>query len=314
MKLGAFMQSAIEEYYANAEPFGQKGDFVTAPEISQMFGEMIAVWITDIWMQLDKPDLNIIEFGPGRGTLMADILRVLSKTVKPKVFLIENSNRLIEVQKNALKSHDVTWVEKLDHIQNGAQSIIIGNEFLDSLPIEQLMRSEKGWQMRVVEKGKMDWRTAEKQLIDYLPSTNQSNVIYEISPERIKFVKNCERFLEKSGGTALFFDYGYTTSHHGETLQAVKNHKYVDVLQNAGQADITSHVDFDALIREINGRKHVTTQRLFLMNLGIEQRTEILSKQKDVSQDLKRLIAPDQMGQLFKVLCFHNLNITPAGF
>lgn len=315
MKLSAFMQRAINEYYAGADPFGKKGDFITAPEVSQMFGEMIGVWVTDIWMQMGKPDLNIIEFGPGRGTLMADILRVTSKSINTTIYLIENSQNLINAQKALLSDDTIKWIDDLSDIKNKNPSIIIGNEFLDALPIEQLKRNDHGWQMRMIEEGESKWIKAEEQLKSLLPSKTESNVTYEVSPERISLIKNCEKHLNQSGGAALFIDYGYTKSHHGDTLQAVKNHEYVDVLENAGNADITTHVDFDALARVIGLPKHITNQNLFLTNLGIEQRAAILAKQKDVSADLNRLIANDQMGDLFKVLCFYNGdNIKPAGF
>lgn len=315
MKLGAFMQRAISEYYAGADPFGEKGDFITAPEISQMFGEMIGIWITDLWMQMGKPNLNIIEFGPGRGTLMTDIARVTSKSIKAQIYLIETSPSLIEKQKTMLADYAPRWVSDLSEIENANPSIIIGNEFLDALPIEQLMRTDQGWQMRTVEEGVFNWINAEDDLKALLPSKTESNEIYELSPARIKAIKQFESFIAEKGGAALFIDYGYTKSHHGDTLQAVKNHKFVDLLEYAGTADITSHVDFDALARAIDLPKHITNQRLFLMTMGIEHRAAALSKHKDVSTDLNRLIANDQMGDLFKVLCFYSdMNIKPAGF
>ncbi len=315
MKLGAFMQRAIEEYYAGADPFGKQGDFITAPEISQMFGEMIGIWITDLWMQMGKPEINIIEFGPGRGTLMSDILRVISKSINVRTYLIENSQNLIETQKAALSAYDINWVNGLNDIENKNPSIIIGNEFLDALPIEQLMRTDKGWQMRMVEEGGYKWGDAEEELKTFLPPKTESNVVYEVSPERINLIKNCQTFLNRSNGAGLFIDYGYTKSHHGDTLQAVKNHEYVDVFKNAGQADITSHVDFDALARIIDLPKQINNQGLFLKNLGIEHRAGVLSQKKDVSADLNRLISAKEMGDLFKVLCFYKgENIKLAGF
>lgn len=315
MKLSAFVQRAIKEYYAGADPFGKQGDFITAPEISQMFGEMIGVWITDIWLQTGSPAINIIEFGPGRGTLMSDILRVTSKSIPAEIYLIETSQNLINTQKQMLSEYTVNWVDSLSDIETQKPSIILGNEFLDALPIEQLMRTDKGWQMRMVEEGGYSWKPAEKELTELLPPKTESNVIYEISPARIDFIKTCEEHINNCGGAGLFIDYGYTRSHHGDTLQAIKNHEYVDVIENAGKADITSHVDFDALTREIELPKHINNQRLFLQSLGIEQRATILSKQKDVSADLNRLVSHKEMGDLFKVLCFYKgEDIKPSGF
>lgn len=316
-------------YYSTRDPFGTTGDFTTAPEISQMFGEMLAAWLIDLWQQMDKTPLDIIEFGPGRGTLMADILRIACKvddfTKTVKIHLIESSPLLREKQKLTLKKHtetiNITWHEGLP--QSKTPAILIGNEFLDALPIEQLMRDSKGWQKRVIINGpkgfEFAWQAAPKDLLSYLPQKTTSNSIYEIAPDRIKFINQCAEHLIANNGAALFIDYGHKKSHHGETLQAVKNHKYVNSIKDIGNADLTAHVDFDALIRTVCSRnvsrETLVTQRQFLLNLGIEHRAAALSKQKDVTKDLMRLIAPDQMGELFKVMCFHaGSGLKPAGF
>ncbi len=313
MNLGAFMKRSVEQYYATRDPFGVEGDFTTAPEISQMFGEMIGIWIVDLWMQMGKPELDIIEFGPGRGTLMADIIRVTTKETTINFYFIENSPTLKEKQKTAVPQ--AIWVNTLNDIQSKNPCIIIGNEFLDALPIEQIKRNDKGWQKRRVLDESFDWEKAEDELLILLPQATQSNEIYEVAPERLSIIKQCQNYLTQRTGAALFIDYGHLKSHHGDTLQAIKNHEYVDPLKTAGDADLTAHVDFDALTRILELPNHLTTQRQFLLNLGIKHRAAALSKKKDVSADLLRLIAPDQMGELFKVLCFYKgESIKPAGF
>ena len=194
----------------------------------------------------------------------------------------------------------------------------MGNEFLDALPIEQLRRGSKGWQKKIVSVDKktnrisFDWCDAGDNLKRLLPSKTISNEIYEVSSSRIRFISSCSDIIKSNSGAGLFIDYGYTKSHFGDTLQAVKKHKFINVLEDVGNCDITSHIDFEVLSSICSIKTKVTTQRNFLRSLGIEYRANVI---KAKHEDLDRLIGQDQMGDLFKVICLYNNKETnPAGF
>ncbi len=337
MPLGQFIEYAMTHpeygYYTNNDPLGSAGDFTTAPEISQVFGELIGAWAVDVWMQLGQPAFNLIECGPGRGTLMADIMRIGSSvngfTECANIHLIETQSVLRNKQKESLSTYNVKWHENLSGIQSDQPCIIIGNEFLDALPIEQLVRNDNGWNQKVValDEGIQAFIfsnvNADKDLLALLPSKTESKQIYEVSPARIRFMEECAEIVSSHGGVALFIDYGHSQSHYGDTLQAVKDHRFSDVLNNIGVSDITSHVDFDALCRYV-GAFDVTTmpimpQGRFLQMLGVNERAEALTahnieKKDDIMQGVNRLTAKEQMGDLFKVMCFYNGSIRPCGF
>ena len=345
MNIGAFMNMALGHpelgYYMTRDPFGEKGDFTTAPEISQVFGELIGAWVVDMWQQMQCPqNFNLIECGPGRGTLMADILRV-AKAVPQfissvNICLIEMSPVLKEKQEETLKGYRVNWRNSIEEINTDKPSIVIGNEFLDALPIEQLKRSAQGWQKRVVthknERFEYDWIEADGELKSFLPNKTQTEKIYEVSPQRLCFIDQIASRIQH-GGAALFIDYGYSQSHFGDTFQAVKGHDYISPLEDVGGSDITAHVDFQAIqnrSKEIGmNATQIIEQGRFLKNLGIEYRLQALlngvlkSNSMDQVLDIietlelgvKRLCAQDEMGALFKVLCLYKGNeITPAGF
>ncbi len=347
MNLGAFTSMALchseHGYYMKCNPFGAEGDFTTAPEISQMFGEVIGAWVIDVWMHMGQPSsVYLIECGPGRGTLMADIMRA-GKSVDGfaaavQIHLIEASAKLRQKQDEALKGCNVSWYDDISEVDGNAPCIILGNEFLDALPIEQLKRGSTGWQKRVLSMDdakdfEFTWADADAELKQCLPSKTTSHQIYEVAPARNQFISSCVDVLNASGGVALFIDYGYRKSHYGDTLQAVKKHEYVDVLKDVGACDITSHVDFDALsrhVRELGGYvEPIAPQGAFLTKLGIEHRllalknTALKTKPLDdatvfiktMEQSLDRLVDNAQMGDLFKVMCFHNGDsLKPAGF
>lgn len=337
MPLGQFIEYAMTHpeygYYTNNDPLGSAGDFTTAPEISQIFGELIGAWIVDIWMQLGQPAFNLIECGPGRGTLMADIMRIGSSvkgfTECTNIHLIETQSVLRDKQEESLSTYNVKWHEDLSGMQSDQPCIIIGNEFLDALPIEQLVRDGNGWNQRGVA---LDDETqafifsninADKDLTALLPSKTESNQVYEVSPARLRFMEECAEMVSLNGGAALFIDYGHSQSHYGDTLQAVKGHRFSDVLNDIGDSDITSHVDFDALCRCIGAfdvaTMPMTPQGRFLQMLGVNERAEALTvhnadQRDDIMQGVNRLTAKGQMGDLFKVMCFYNGSIRPCGF
>ncbi len=326
MGLGEFITHALTHpqhgYYINRDPLGAAGDFTTAPEISQMFGEIIGAWVIDIWVQMGKPSsFNLIEAGAGRGTLMADIMRIsgvahgFAEAVQ--IRLIEASPLLKAKQATALGGYEVSWYDAVSDIDVDKPCVILGNEFIDALPIEQLRRGADGWQKRVITVDDnslaFGWVKAENELVKLLPQKTVSNEIYEVAPIRNDFINQCASLLKNNGGAALFIDYGYAKSHHGDTFQAVKNHSFTGVLEDVGSNDITAHVDFDALSRglDMNVSK-IVTQASFLKSLGIEHRAAAI---KASDTDLQRLIGRSEMGDLFKVICFyHGDNLTPAGF
>lgn len=322
-------------YYMRRDPLGEQGDFTTAPEISQIFGEIIGAWVLDIWQQMKTPNINLIECGPGRGTLMSDITRTFSKIEGAReainTHMVETSPVLIQKQQQALKSTNAQWHNHINDIPNDKPTIIIANEFLDALPIEQLKRTSEGWMQKHIFLGegnealKEGWKPAPKALQNHLPSKTLSDKIYEIAPIRTDYTRQCAEIIKKNGGAALFIDYGYTKSHHGDTLQTVKNHEYSQLLNNIGQSDITAHVNFEATARAAENTGLETTQTIsqgmFLNALGGGIRCNVLTKAaKSKEQALQiqsgyhRLTDTQEMGDLFKVLCFYEGAITPAGF
>ncbi|HOO82664.1 MAG TPA: SAM-dependent methyltransferase [Alphaproteobacteria bacterium] len=318
MLIGAFMALALGHpehgYYMKGDPFGRAGDFVTAPEVSQLFGEMIGVWAADLWMQMGAPErLAMVECGPGRGTLMADILRA-SRNVAGfhdalRIHLVEMSPVLRGKQREALAEYEVVWHEDFKGVPGDVPMIVIGNEFLDALPFEQYVGD-------VQRKVGLD---EDAQLV-FVPMEGD---VYEFAPYRNDFVKCVCSRLKAQGGAALFIDYGHVHSGPGDTFQAIKGHEYVDVLSHIGDADLTSHVNFEALQRGVDiGVAGPVEQGDFLRALGIGLRARMLAEKADVQQvdmiekGLHRLIDSDQMGSLFKVIGFyyHDKPLAPAGF
>lgn len=332
-----FMQMAAAAYYAGAKPFGREGDFITSPEISQMFGEMIAIWCADIWAQAGKPaKIMLAELGPGRGTLMADILRSARNwpdfQAALHVHLVETSPQLRTAQAAAVGSALPVWHDTVDTLPRDAFSLIVSNEFFDALPICQLVWQNDAWQERCVV-----WDDTAAQLAFALrPLQSAAQVpahikpvdgdIFEISPASRRIAAALGAHIAQTGGACLAIDYGHARSACGDTLQAVSKHKYAGVLENIGQQDITAHVDFDALATAATKagaqRWPVMTQEKFLNSLGITARAEQLVQKATPQQrgqiplDLHRLTAPSAMGSLFKAVCWTQAggNIVPAGF
>lgn len=328
MDVGQFMSIALSHpefgYYMKRDPFGRGGDFTTAPEVSQMFGEMIGVWCADVWMQMGSPKkFTLLECGPGRGTLMADILRATNGVDGFRdavdVHLLEISPVLKQKQIETLDDFEVTHHETLEDVPN-APLIVVANEFLDALPFRQFAKLKSGWAERVVTE---DFKFGLKPAINsFIPKEFQSakeGEIFESAPARVSFVKNVSELLRKNTGVALFIDYGHAKSGLGDTFQAIHKHKYAGVLEHIGDADLTSHVDFEALKQaaDINVYGPVE-QGAFLKDMGIEIRAQILASKTeptDVLNALKRLTDSSQMGSLFKVMGLsHGDAVTPSGF
>lgn len=301
-------------YYITRDPLGVAGDFTTAPEISQLFGEMIGIWLVDIWERMGNPPrFHLVECGPGRGTLMADLLRI-GKLVPDfmdaiRIHLVETSPALREKQKEAIPRMKVTWHDSLDTVpQDESPVFIIGNEFLDALPIQQFIYQDNRWYERVVgldANENLSWGLRPAPALKEI-TLPENGKIFELSLSRETTVSQICKRIRAQGGAALMIDYGHEVMGFGDTFQAVKNHKYVGVLDECGEADLTSHVDF-ARLKDIAIRKnlsvHIQGQGDFLISMGIQQRAAQLMEKSDTIQDgLHRLIHPDEMGTLFKVM------------
>ncbi len=329
MPLAEYMRLCLTHprygYYINRDPLGAGGDFVTAPEISQMFGELIGLWMAAVWLQMGGPEnIRIVELGPGRGTLMHDALRA-AKVVKGfrdaiVVHLVEVSPALQQIQERRLAELGVPtlWHEKLEEVPAGA-SIIVANEFVDALPLHQAVRADDGWHERVVAIGP-DGRLAIEAAREPLPHFETSlpralrgapaGAIYEWRAD--DFALELGRRMREQGA-ALIIDYGYDHASLGDTLQAVAGHAFTDPLRAPGQADLTAHVDFEALSQcaeSMGARIHgPIRQRDLFLHLGIEQRAAALKKNTprktaDIESALSRLLAGGArgMGELFKAI------------
>jgi NADH dehydrogenase [ubiquinone] 1 alpha subcomplex assembly factor 7 len=302
-----FMEACNAYYYATRDPFGAAGDFTTAPEISQMFGEMVGAALADCWSRAGRPSAAVYaELGPGRGTLAADALRVLrSGGFTGEVHLVENSPLLRKVQAEAVPS--AYWHESIDELPD-RPLLLVANEFLDALPIRQFVQGAER-RITVAAGGLAFERDGE---------------IVEISPAREEAVRMVAERLVKNGGVALFIDYGHERSGHGDTLQAVRSHDFAPVLADPGEQDLTSHVDFEAVARTAREAGAAVTplvnQGEWLIRLGIEVRAQALSRANperaaDLQSALDRLTGRDQMGELFKVIAIHSPHWpAPAGF
>lgn len=333
MSVANFMALALGHqehgYYMTRDPLGKAGDFTTAPEISQMFGELIGAWLADCWLKMDSPSsFVLLECGPGRGTLMSDALRA-TKNVSGfheamQLYLMEISPVLKERQKQALGAYNPIWCEDLDDLPTDVPLLITANEFLDALPIEQAVYTQSQWHSRVVTLKDdalfFDVGAPLDLSVDLKPEEGE---IYEFSPAIEHFVGDVSARIKAQGGTALFIDYGYKRNSLGETLQAVKGHEYAPVLEDVGEADITAHVNFQVVAAKAKGVDvhGPLGQGLFLKALGLNERATSLAEKATQEQKealfaaLTRLSSSETMGELFKVIVLSNIpEGTPAGF
>jgi NADH dehydrogenase [ubiquinone] 1 alpha subcomplex assembly factor 7 len=341
VSIAEFMRTVLtgrgDSYYRRADPFGAAGDFVTAPEISQIFGELIGLWCVDLWQKLGSPKpFTLVEFGPGRGTLMKDALR--ASRVAPafreavSVVMVEVSEALREAQRRSLGDVRARWHDNLDDVEIAGPVIFVANEFFDALPIRQFVRAPDGWRERCVGLDASDGLVfgaapdvVDERLIPERLRGAEVGAVVEISPARSGVAEAIGARLAEFGGGALLIDYGYCGPAAGDTLQAVKAHAYADVLAEPGSADLTSHVDFTALGQALvddGARIHgPVAQGAFLNRLGAFERAERLKRAATAEQTVqidgayRRLTAPEAMGSLFKVLCAVSpASLQPAGF
>ncbi|MGO8868247.1 MAG: class I SAM-dependent methyltransferase [Alphaproteobacteria bacterium] len=342
LSLSEFMTTALwhpqDGYYAQSEVLGAKGDYVTSPEISQMFGELLGLWSAAAWVAMGRPaPLRLIELGPGRGLLMADALRAARNQpaflAAAHIHLVEASPRLAAVQRARLEGARASWHADLAAVPEGP-TILLANEFLDALPILQLERTRAGWRERLVDYDSAAGRfrftlsshpTAAEAMLSPAARAAPVGSIAELSPAAISLVSTIAQRLVEHGGFALFIDYGRETAGLGSTLQALSRHSRHDALTAPGTADLTAHVDFAALeraAREAGAACHGSiAQGEFLIALGIRERAGRLAAAASREQvegihgALRRLIEPGEMGTLFKALVLaHPALPVPPGF
>jgi SAM-dependent MidA family methyltransferase len=327
-------------YYMTRDPLGREGDFITAPEVSQMFGELLGLWAASVWRQMGAPGkIQLIELGPGRGTMMADMMRAIrvlpSFYQAASVHLVEINPALRDKQRQTLTGikSNPAWYDSIDDVPPGP-SIIFANEYFDALPIHQAVRHDNGWHERVIElneKRQFVYGVASDPIPHFdmlLPDLVRAapiGAIFEWRPNHE--IMRIARRVRNDGGAALIIDYGHARSDAGDTFQAIARHAYADPLRNPGQADLTAHVDFQALAQgadDVEARVHgPIEQGTFLQRLGIETRAATLMSKasaqtsSDIASALKRLTGTGRggMGSLFKVLGVSHPDLTElAGF
>ncbi len=319
MPLSEYMELCLAHpehgYYRTRDPLGARGDFTTAPEISQMFGELLGLWVAQVWLDMGRPEAALVELGPGRGTLMADALRAAGKVPgfldAVGVWMVETSPALRREQAERLGAYAPRWADRLEEVPVGPL-LLLANEFFDALPIRQFARIGGRWRERMVAVSDGRLTLAEGPAVPYDEDASEG-AIREVSPASLAVAGEIGRRLTAHGGAALIVDYGYdrTPEMGGDTFQALAGHAYADPFAAPGEADLTAHVDFAALARaaEAAGAAAlpVATQGALLERLGIVARAQALARatperMEEVVAAQRRLTHPDEMGSLFKAL------------
>ena len=332
ISISRFMEISLtnpeEGYYIKKKPLGKAGDFITAPDITQIFGEVIGAWAIDVINKINcKSSFQIVDLGGGRGTLLKDIKRIKSNNNISYGFL-EINKKLIIAQKQIVP--EAKHYKSISDIPD-APTIFIGNEFLDVFPINQYIKINETWKEVFVTKNNDRFLYCYKDIEDkILFEENKRNFpneadFLEVNTMIKKIVRDISNFLKRNNGICLFIDYGYSKG-YGNTLQALKNHKYVDPLSFPGASDLTSHINFSQIINETKNIEMnffgPISQRNFLINLGAFERLEILKKstnsekiKNDLDEGVNRVIENSQMGELFKVCAISPKNkLIPEGF
>lgn len=339
--VSTFMAEALGHnqfgYYRTRDPLGAAGDFTTAPEVSQVFGELIGLWSSFVWRSMGAPaPVNIVELGPGRGTLMADFLRAAVSVdpafaVTMALHLVDTSAPLRALQSESLSDANPTWHDDLSTAPPGP-TIWIANEFFDALPIRQLIWRDGAWHERLVTSTPQGFEFAHAEApspfaiaVPEELSPPPEGAVFEFCPAAQSIAQTIGARLADEGGAALIVDYGHVRQGFGDTLQAMAGHEFADPLADPGNADLTAHVDFAALAATFREAGTLVpaaaTQGDFLRALGIEARREMLlaaarpDQRAELDTGITRLIAPDQMGTMFKVLAATGPHVPlPPGF
>ena len=327
LPLDQFIEFALYDkvngYYMKKNPFGKEGDFITAPNITRLFSEIIAIWVLTFWKSIGSPrKFNLLELGAGNGEMMKVIIETLKNF--PECFnncnfqIHEKSEFLKKQQQFNLKSEKMTWIDNIK-INNLFPTIYLANEFFDALPIKQFFKRKEGWVERFVNF--KDEKNAEfkEQLIDIKNieqnlkfEISKDQEIIEYSPSSFEYLKDISNLIKNNDGGLLIIDYGYLNLKMKETLLAIKNHKHSNILEDIGDSDITYNINFNLFIRFVDQFDDlnfiITNQKKFLTSMGIIQRAEIISenipfsKKSDLFYRIRRLIDEKQMGELFKVM------------
>ena len=327
LPLDQFIEFALYDrdsgYYMKKNPFGKEGDFITAPNITRLFSEIIAIWVLTFWKSIGSPKkFNLIELGAGNGEMMKIIIETLKNF--PECFnncnfqIHEKSELLKKKQQLNLKSEKITWIDNIK-INNSYPAVFLANEFFDALPIKQFFKREGEWVERFVNLKSEKKAEFKEQPIniknieqDLSFEISKGQEIIEYSPSSFEYLKDISSLIKKNDGGILIIDYGYLNLKMEETLQAIKNHKYSNILENIGDSDITYNINFNLFKRFIDQfddlNSIISNQKKFLTSMGIIQRAEIISenipfsKKSDLFYRIRRLIDEKQMGELFKVM------------
>ena len=329
VSVAQYMQIANAHYYGTRDPLGAPGDFTTAPEISQMFGELVGLWLADLWSRAGSPlGVRYLELGPGRGTLAADALRAMrSAGLQPFVHFVEISPALREAQAERVPGAE--WHSDLISLPQGAPLLVVANEFFDALPVRQLVATASGWRERLVahQNGRFlpvaGPPVSGEAVPPHLRHAPPASIL-ETSPASIGTVRQLADHILRSGGAALIVDYGHQRTSAGETLQAVTRHQFADPWSDPGERDLTAHVDFQALgeAAAANGVRVFGPrgQGEWLEAIGIGQRAEALARSapergEEIAAARRRLTTAQEMGSLFKVMALVSPDWPePAGF
>jgi len=336
MSIATYMGLALGHprhgYYTMGRPLGSAGDFITAPEISQMFGELVGFFIVNLWQQMGEPkSFTLLELGPGRGTLMQDALRAASRADGFEnalhLQLFEQNALLKGEQEKRLGKYSPYWASDLDAF--GEDPIfVVANEFFDALPIKQFIRTDDGWHERLVglRDGARAFGLSPTPISESAAPAEvrgaYAGEVLELSTAAIDAMQRLSRKVALQGGAILAIDYGYERTQTGETLQAVQSHAFADVLDAPGEADISAHVNFGVLADAARATglavAPLAHQGEWLLRLGIGERAKALARANpseagNIARAVERLTSPKQMGTLFKVLCAHSPGLRPAG-
>jgi SAM-dependent MidA family methyltransferase len=331
------LYDARDGYYTTSEPFGAKGDFTTAPEISQMFGELVAVWLYSAWQETGRASaVTIAEIGPGRGTMMADMLRTLYQ-IDPDLVaaadfaMIETSARLAERQRETLRDAPARpdWFASIEDLKP-QPLLVVGNELFDAIPFRQFTKTAEGWRERCIgisAFGELAFITGsaapDPRLLPPGSDEAPDGSISELAPQRFALMESIGGKIAAWGGAGLFFDYGYVEPSLGDSFQALRDHRFVDVLDRPGTADLTSHVDFSALVTEAENASletAVAVQGEFLLHMGLLERAASLGANSDedarekIRASVERIAGEKGMGNLFKTLAISRQRLSLPPF